>query len=156
MGVSSWEVQLVGYFPQLASEEFTIVGPHTERYNCIAFAAGDTNIRWDDDDDLGYWPESATRSSSIDSLKEVFAAIGFEQCDGSGVEPGFEKVVLYEQQGQWTHAAKQTLNGTWRSKMGDGPVIEHLNPESLAGGPYGNPTIYMRRLQASWCSVGTQ
>ena len=67
----------------------------------------------------------------------------------------YEKVVLYEQQGQWTHAAKQTPNGTWHSKMGDGPVIEHLNPESLAGGPYGNPTIYMRRLQASWRSAGT-
>ena len=145
MGVSRWEVQLVGYFPRLASEEFKIVGPHTKRYNCIAFAAGDTNSRWDDDDDFGYWPESATRSASIDSLKEVFAAIGFEQCAGSGVEPGFEKVALYEQQGQWTHAAKQTPNGTWRSKMGDGPVIEHLNPESLAGGPYGHPTIYMRK-----------
>ncbi len=67
MGASRWEVQLVGYFPQLAREEFKIVGSHTERYNCIAFAAGDTNSRWDYDDDFGYWPESAARSASIDS-----------------------------------------------------------------------------------------
>ena len=154
MGVSRWEVQLVGFFPQLASEDFKIVGPHTKQYNCIAFAAGDTNIRWDDDD--GYWPEGATRSASIDSLKEVFVAIGFEQCDGGSVEPGFEKVALYEQQGAWTHAAVQTPRGTWRSKMGDGPVIEHDNPESLSGGPYGNPTIYMRRTKATHRSAGTR
>ena len=156
MEASRWEVQLVSYFPQLASEDFQIVDPPTVRYNCIAFAAGDTSMRWDDDEgDDSYWPEGATRSASIDSLVEVFAAIGFEQCDGGGVELGFEKVALYEQQGLWTHASKQTPNGTWRSKMGHGPVIEHLNPESLAGGLYGNPTIYMRRSKATHCSTKT-
>jgi len=29
--------------------------------------------------------------------------------------------------------------------MGQGPLIEHRRPESLGGGMYGNPTIYMRR-----------
>ena len=83
MGASEGTDELAGLFPQLASEDFKIVGPHTKRYNCIAFAAGDTNMRWGDD---GYWPEGATRSASMDSLKEVFTAIGFQ--------PGFGKVAL--------------------------------------------------------------
>ena len=45
---------------------------------------------------MDYWTESAARSAAIASLEEAFAAIGFEPCDGGGVEPGFEKIVLYE------------------------------------------------------------
>ena len=155
MGASRWEDGLVSAFPKLATEGFEIVAPATKRYNCIAFAAGDTS-RWWAYPPLDYWPESAARSAAIASLEAAFAAIGFEPCDGGGVEPGFEKIVLYEQQGEWTHAAVQTPRGAWRSKMGPGPVIEHQNPESLSGQLYGNPTVYMRRTKATRRSAGTQ
>jgi len=79
------------------------------------------------------------------SLIEVFAGIGYQRCEDSRLESGYEKVALYEEQGEWTHAARQTPNGRWRSKIGEGPLIEHLSPESLAGGVYGDPTVYMRR-----------
>lgn len=69
----------------------------------------------------------------------------FVQCQDSSLEKEYEKVALYEKQDEWMHAALQTPNGRWRSKMGQGPVIEHLSPESLSGGMYGNPTVYMRR-----------
>jgi hypothetical protein len=55
----------------------------------------------------------------------VFAGLGYEQCDDSSVEAGCQKVALYETQDVWTHAATQMPNGAWRSKMGEGPVIEH-------------------------------
>ena len=154
MDASEGTDELAGLFPKLATEGFEIVEPPTVRYNCIAFAAGDIGNWWSFHQPE-YWPGGATRSNSIDSLVEVFAAIGFEQCDAGGVEPGFEKVALYEQHGRWTHASRQTPNGMWRSKMGEGPVIEHRSPESLSGGPYGHPTIYMRRLQAAHGSANT-
>ena len=76
---------------------------------------------------------------------EVFAGLEYEQCDDGDAEAGYQKVALYEVQGEMKHAAAQMPNGRWRSKMGQGPVIEHRSPESLAGGMYGNPTVYMRR-----------
>ena len=144
MDLHRLESSLRKAFPNLASEEFEVVEPPSPHYNCIAYAAGDVGNWWDDTP-RRYWPDYATRSDSIESLKEVFAGLGFEQCQDSSLENGYEKVALYDEQGEWKHAAIQTTNGRWRSKMGIGPVIEHHSPESLSGGMYGNPTVYMRR-----------
>ncbi len=114
------------------------------RYNCIAYAAGDDSD-WRTFTDGRYWPDYATRTDRTESLIEVFVGLGYRQCQDSSLESGFEKVALYEEWGVWKHAALQTPNGHWRSKMGRGPLIEHPSPESLSGGAYGNPTIYMRR-----------
>ena len=81
----------------------------------------------------------------MESLVEVFAGLDYKLCDDGGLEAGYEKVALYEREGRFEHAALQTPNGRWRSKLGQGPLIEHLSPESLAGGIYGKPTIHMRR-----------
>ena len=137
-------------FPRLSSEGFEIVGDPTDQYNCIAYAAGDTTEPWIHYTDY-YWPENATRSANIQSLVEVFASLGFEQCGDSRIEEGYEKVALYEREGEWLHAAVQMPNGRWRSKMGQEAVIEHRSPESLSGGMYGNPTVYMRRA-----AIGTR
>lgn len=122
-----------------------IVAPPTIRYNCIAYAAGDVSEWWDIVEGIYYWPDFATRSLSIESLIEVFVGLGFQQCQDSSLESSYEKVALYEEQGEWKHAALQTTTGRWRSKMGRGPVIEHFSPESLCDGIYGNPTVFMRR-----------
>ena len=79
------------------------------------------------------------RSNRIANLVEVFAGLDFERCRNSRTEPDFGKVALYEQQGAWTHAAVQTPHGTWLSKMGEGPVIEHDNPGSVTGGAIRQP-----------------
>ena len=150
MDTPRWAEILTRAFPNLTSEEFEIVEQASDRYNCIAYAAGDTSKWWDHNED-NYWPSSATRSERVESLREVFVGLGFEQCQDSQAEEGYQKVALYEQQDVWMHAAVQTPDGRWRSKMGQGPVIEHLNPESLSGGMYGNPTIYMRRVRNEAC-----
>ena len=144
MDTSSWVQPLAEAFPKLSREGYEIVGESSKQYNCIAYAAGDA-AQWWDHSKRRYWPDYATRSGSIESLIEVFTGLGFQQCQDSSLESGYEKVALYEEQGAWKHAALQTPIGRWRSKMGEGPVIEHLSPESLSDGMYGNPTIYMRR-----------
>ena len=144
MDMHSWRRRIIEKFPPLSDEAFEIVGPETKQYNCIAYAAGDTSKRWDHTKGH-YWPERATRSDSIASLQEVSASLGFEECHDTKVEAGYRKVALYEKQGKWKHAARQTPSGRWRSKLGDWPVIEHISPESLSGETYGHPTIIMRR-----------
>ena len=145
MDTPSWAELLTKAFPRLSSEGFEIIDGPSDRYNCIAYVAGDIGVWWDHNENH-YWPTSATRSNGIESLKEVFVGLGFEQCVDSTLEDGYEKVALYEEQGMWKHAALQTPTGRWHSKMGQGPVIEHPSPESISGGIYGNPTMYMRRI----------
>ncbi|MDE3259213.1 MAG: hypothetical protein OYM47_15385 [Gemmatimonadota bacterium] len=144
MDMHRWAQMLIEAFPNLSEEGFEFVEQSSERYNCIAYAAGDvTELWWPNP--YCYWPPWATYDNRIVSLKEVFAGLDYEQCDDSKAEIGYEKVALYEIQGRFQHASLQMPNGRWRSKMGPGPVIEHFNPESLSGEVYGNPTIYMRR-----------
>ena len=144
MATSRWTSIITGAFPNLASEGFEIVGEPTTEYNCIAYAAGDTEDWWWPDES-SYWPPWATLDNRIDSLQEAFAGIGYELCDDSHLEAGYRKVALYEEEGKLQHAAVQMANGAWRSKMGEGPVIEHRSPESLAGGMYGDVHCFMRR-----------
>lgn len=144
MATSSWARAVISAFPKLASEGFEIVGEPITEYNCIAYAAGHTSDWWWPDG-INYWPPWATLTERIESLIEVFAGLGYEQCDDSRSETPYQKVALYEAQGEMKHAAVQMPNGRWRSKMGQGPVIEHRSPESLAGGPYGDVYCFMRR-----------
>ena len=140
----SWRNRLANTFPNLASEGFAVVDQPSRRYNCIAYAAGDTNNWWWPDG-TSYWPEWATQTDRMESLQEAFAGQGYERCDDGSTESGYQKVALYDLSGEMRHAALQMPNGSWRSKMGQGPVIEHLSPGSLSGGDYGNPTVFMRR-----------
>ena len=86
MDTSNWTDLLVKAFPNLRYEGCNVVEPPSERYNCIAYAGGDTS-RWWDHNQRNYWPAYATRSNSIDSLIEVFIGIRFEICDDSRAEP---------------------------------------------------------------------
>ncbi|MXZ23564.1 MAG: hypothetical protein F4Y80_01640 [Caldilineaceae bacterium SB0665_bin_21] len=138
MDASEGTDELADLFPKLATQGFKIVEPPSDRYNCIAFAAGDTGAWWSIHSP-DYWRAHATRSNRIANLVEVFAGLDFERCRNSRTEPDFGKVALYEQLRAWTHAAVQTPQGTWLSNIGAGSVIEHDNPEALTGG-VGNPT----------------
>ena len=154
MDTPSWADLLVEAFPNLASEGFETVGQASELYNCIAYVAEDTS-KWWWPDGTNYWPPWATLDTKMESLKEALAGLGYEQCDDSDPEDGYQKVALYEIQGRFQHAAVQMSNGRWRSKMGQGPVVEHRNPESLSGGPYGNPKVFMRRATVTTNQHGT-
>lgn len=144
MATPSDKARLARLFPNPANENFEIICPVSTGYNCIAYAAGDTGQRWDLPLDY-YWPPGVARSPSIETLTAVFSALGYEICSAPSLEPGYQKVALYVEDGEWTHAALQMPNGRWRSKMGDLELIEHRTPASLNGGLYGNAKVYMRR-----------
>ena len=133
--------------PHLASEGYEVTSNPTDEYNCIAYAAGETDRWWSHVTDADYyWPEHASSTSSIASLIEVFTGLGYERCDDAVDEPGFSKVALYaDRQGDWTHAAVQLPDGGWSSKLGSYEDISHRTPESLDPGCYGEVHCFMRR-----------
>jgi hypothetical protein len=76
----------------------------------------------------------------------VFECLGYEICAGEHVEDGYDKVALYvDQQGFWTHAAKQESDGIWSSKLGEYEDIRHSTPHAVSGPAYGQVMHYMRR-----------
>lgn len=128
-------------FPYSAGRHL-VTSKATDDYNCIAWAAGDDTQFWQHLP--GYrWP--AKRTPMIESLVEVFESLGYEVCPSGSLENGYEKVVLYERNGMWKHAAKQLPTGKWTSKLGFEEDVEHDAPDCLAGTMYGSVHCYMRR-----------
>ena len=135
------------HLPLLAAEGYQVTSEPNGDYNCIAYAAGETDRWWSHLAKVDYyWPEHATRTPSIQSLIEAFAGLGYEPCEDASDEPGFSKIALYANpQGDWTHAAVQLPGGGWSSKLGLYEDISHRTPESLDPGFYGGVHCFMRR-----------
>jgi hypothetical protein len=155
-----------GLFPSLTRELYRIVSwPkwmiwwRLKRYNCIAYAAGDnTRWWWPDPYYLYYWPDGVTREQSVPAFIEMFCSLKsrYNEFDEKLDEPNFEKVAIYFDRigtpphtfaGMPTHAARQTINGNWRSKLGRHAIIEHTTLECLNGRypAYGEPIKILRR-----------
>jgi hypothetical protein len=95
------------YFPNLARHGYQVTSAADIRYNCIAWAAGQTNAwRWPDVMGQGHWPEQAPRVETIAAFIRAFETMGYSPCDSNELEPGFEKVALYAREGRPTHAAR--------------------------------------------------
>jgi len=58
---------------------------------------------------------------------------------------GFEKIALYSNANESTHAARQLPDGQWTSKLGDFEDIKHVNVECLQGPCYGIAIGYLKR-----------
>jgi hypothetical protein len=133
-------------FPDLQEEHHKVTSPATREYNCIAWAAGDTeNWWWPDAMGTAYWPLNVPREVTILAFQLAYGTLGFTPCNDSSLEIGFEKIALYALAGEPTHATRQLANGHWTSKLGDFEDIEHATIECLHGPCYGTVIIYMRR-----------
>lgn len=133
------------WFPNLAADGYEVAGDPTPEFNCIAWALGITDRRWDCDVPESYWPPALTRNSRVDTLMRLFAEQGFSLCGNDLPEPGFDKIAIYAFVGQFTHVARQLENGLWSSKIGRLETITHPSPASLSGGIYGFVHCIMRR-----------
>jgi hypothetical protein len=132
-------------FPRLTQSSYRSTSPSDLRYNCVAWAAEDSQHWWQPG---FYWPVPASRDDvGIDALEKAFQSLGYEPCLDESLEPGFEKVALYGFGFFYTHAARQLANGKWTSKLGKAEDIEHDCPDDVAGGLYGEVVQYMRRAR---------
>ena len=137
---------LIGIFPKLTGGNHSITSPKDPTYNCVAWAAGKTNAWWDHL--YGYWPDNASRDGSIAAYVDMFASLGFELCETPQQELGFEKIAIYgNDEGQFTHVARQLPSGLWTSKLGSLEDIEHQDLASISIPDYGHPVRFLRRTR---------
>ena len=142
MPLESYKAALL---PYLNRDEYRITSPESDRYNCIAWAAGDTTRRWWPAVPDYYWPLEAPPGETLESFPALFAALGYQECPTADLEPGYEKVALFAKDGWPTHAARQLPNGHWSSKRGRWEDIEHQTLQALAGPLYGGVARLLRR-----------
>ena len=135
-------------FPSLVTMGYRVSSKKDCSHNCVAYAAGDVTKSWDPTMipiPGYYWPPNARRDRHPDALKSAFEEIGYEMCTGHDYEEGFEKVALYvDNNGYWSHAAKQEENGEWSCKLGREEDIRYKNPHCF-GDSYGHIAYFMRR-----------
>jgi len=139
-------------FPRLVEAGYEKTSEDTPDYNCIAHAADDKNNWWECypwgriNSPGYYWPPTAKVGYELEALISAFETLGYSLCEDSHFEPGFEKVALYaDEKGEWKHAAKQSPDGKWSSKLGDIEDVAHDDPTDVSGDINGEPTKYMKR-----------
>lgn len=136
------------WFPALAADGYQLTSPETSEYNCIAWAAGDTESWWwpTPDPDLSYWPPGVPRERTLTRFIEAYRTLGYEPCQTAEAEPDYEKVALYiNDKGLPTHAARQLPTGEWTSKLGGSEDIQHTTPDGLTSAVYGSVAAVLRR-----------
>lgn len=135
--------KIQGGFPNLAPT-FQVTSDATPKYNCIAWAAGDTS-RWWWPSAIYYWPANIPRSETLAAFVAAFATQGYEPCSDGTLEDGLEKVAIYIENGIPTHMARQMGSGAWTSKLGTAWDIGHVTPTEVGGTLYGNVFQYLSR-----------
>jgi len=147
-GIYSLSIQdIEKTFPSLNESGYTVTSPETTDYNCIAWAANQTDAWWwPDSFNLGYWPPEIPRKESIDAFIKAYGLLGYVICENSQLETDFDKIAIYiDSSGKPTHAARQLTNGRWTSKLGQLEDIEHNTLDSLSGSEYGTVSVIMKR-----------
>lgn len=150
--ISPEEQNILTCIPSLRkNKEYKVTSPVTRDYNCIAWALGRTdfwywpylgNTEHEDDE---YWPENVPDNTLIESFVLAIKTEGFELCQEENVEEGYTKIVLYELNGNCTHASRLLPSGLWTSKMGPLHDIQHTSPYSIEGKIYGKVYCFMKR-----------
>ncbi len=143
-------------FENLASANFNIVtdctSDRTVSYNCIAWAAGKTDMPWWPTDVIKgyYWPNGLPKEGidqeTVENFINAFKSLGYEICNSSEIEAFFEKIAIYADRNMRPlHAARSLPKGVWSSKMGDEEDIEHGTLDAVAGRVYGLPVAFLKR-----------
>lgn len=146
MSDAEWLAALRQPFPGLDAANSRLTSPVDEGYNCIAWAAEDTERWWwPDPQEQNHWPASAQRAETLEAFVQAYSALGYVQRTDSSVEPGKQKVAIFvNDRGTPTHAARQLPHGWWTSKLGQGIDIEHELP-ALEGAAYGRVAVVLAR-----------
>ncbi len=139
--------ELEAAFPGLSGVGFRVTSPSDVRYNCLAWAVGDTR-QWWQPLRLGgyYWPSGVDRDDSIEAWTAVLRLHGYRECAAADLEPDVEKVAIYVgEDGLPAHIARQLPSGWWTSKLGSAEDIEHPDLGSLEGHEYGQVRLLLSR-----------
>src|SRR5262245_8951366 len=143
---SSGDPLIEGWFPNLRQDDYQTTSPEDAAYNCIAWAARQTDAWWEPVHAPGYyWPDEAPWDDRVASLVCVFKLLGYEECASDAPEPGYDKVAIYSKGNGYEHVARQLTGGTWTSKLGTYKDIEHANLLNLTGDWYRSVVLVLRK-----------
>lgn len=133
-------------FPLLSVENCRLTSPADDGYNCIAWAADDTeHWWWPDAQKQVYWPPSAPRNETVEAFEIAFRGLGYSDRTDDSLEPGKQKIAIFaSQRGAPTHAARQLPDGWWASKLGQEIDIEH-ELTAVEGPTYGIVAVVLAR-----------
>lgn len=133
-------------FPGLRGSAYSITSARTPLYNCIAWAAQDTEQWWEPDPlNIGYWPAEVPRTVSIEAFVTAFATLGYERCENSEPEQSVEKIAFFvDTSGRPIHVARLLPSGRWTSKLGQSEDIEH-DLHAISGELYGSVCCILSR-----------
>lgn len=151
----SFDSEFATYFPELREgATYDNIGPRDERYNSIAFAAGDERRWWEPSitgfgPDGTYWPRTAPCAYTIEAYVAAFASIGYSPCADGELEAGIEKVAIFASDDEPRHASRQLSDGRWVSKMGKSYPIVHEAVGVVGWGHGGEPAAYLSRTRRS-------
>jgi hypothetical protein len=132
-------------FPNL-KENFEVLRPSSPIYNCISHTLR-LYDRWID-------PQIGPSENPLGPMDRLYATQGYSRLPrlDFSLESGKQKVALYAHTAggkitKVTHAALQSSNGTWTSKLGKLALIRHLTLGQLSGPEYGVPiAVYIRNV----------
>lgn len=133
-------------FPNLSENNCRPTSPIDEGYNCIAWAAGDTE-KWWWPDAMGqhYWPPGVSRNETIEAFVQAYGLQGYSVRTDETLVPGKQKIAIYaDSNGKPTHAARQLADGWWASKLGQSIDIEH-EFRALDGPLYGTVVVVLSK-----------
>ncbi|NEP62691.1 MAG: hypothetical protein F6K31_38190 [Symploca sp. SIO2G7] len=134
-------------FPQLRATEYRITSKASRIYNCFAWAAGEDDRWWNplEPENPYYWPDGVPAELTIAAFIQAYQTLGYEPCNSTELEEGFEKIALYATtDGEPTHAARQLPAGKWTSKLGRWEDIEH-ELDGLSSEMYGSVKQILKR-----------
>jgi hypothetical protein len=167
---SATDSEIDRWFPSAKNEGCWITSCLDDTYNCIAWAAGESNrYWWPVVAQNAYWPPGVPYKETLPAFVQAFGTIGYKAWrwgrKGNGrLRRGVEKIAIYvDDNGVPTHAARQLPNGRWVSKLGPWKDVEHLTTAALAGRhpAYGTVAKYLWRnrrplppIPASRCMAG--
>jgi hypothetical protein len=154
-------------YPRAAGDGCWITSCIDSAYNCIAWAAGESNIPWWPVIAAGvYWPDGVPPDCTVSAFVLAFGTVGYREWskENGNLEDGYEKIAIYaDGNGEPTHAARQLPNGMWVSKIGrEWKDVEHATVEAIEGIDYGKVVKYLRRKRRplpttppSLCQIGS-
>lgn len=132
-------------FPNLKNEQYKVTSLYSDEYNCIAWAANDTESWWWPSED-GYWPEDLPLTETRENFIRAFQRLDYQPCADGAFETGYEKVVIYvSADGSVKHMARQLDANKWTSKLGQAWDIEHNTPQGVESETYGRAAQYLKR-----------
>ncbi len=137
-------------FPNLVPFLYRETSPCDGNYNCVSWAlkekVDERRVWWPVTIGQAQWPESLPFSEKIENFVKLFRSFGYETCADDKVEQGFEKIALYaDEDGNFSHVARQLESGKWTSKLAAEEDIEHDNLYVLTGPCLGRVWGFMSR-----------